>query len=66
MITEIGEYKGSKVITIKKDADDRYPFSFGFAKAKAILACLDDIRKFVDDCQMAVDNKTADADKAPF
>ena len=47
MSAEVGEYKGSKVLTLKKDQDDKFPFSFGLAKAKMIIAHIKDIEAFV-------------------
>lgn len=47
--TEIGEYKGSKTISIM--SDDRRVISFGVNKAKAILASIDDIKKFVENSE---------------
>jgi hypothetical protein len=44
--TEIGEYKGSKTISIF--VDERRVISFGVNKAKAILACFEDIKKFTE------------------
>jgi len=49
MHVTIGEYKGNPTITLAKDEDDRFGFTFGLAKAKMILACIDAIRKFVAD-----------------
>ena len=43
---EIGEFKGNKVITLKRNPEDRFPFSFGRAKAKLILENLDAVKKF--------------------
>jgi len=43
---EISEYKGRPVITL--NPGERYPFTFGLAKAKLILQHLDDIRDFVE------------------
>ena len=51
MISEIGEYKGSKVITFKKDNEDKYPFSFGYAKAKIIVENIEKIKEFVTTCE---------------
>jgi hypothetical protein len=45
-MVERAEYQGKPVITLKRDADDRYPFSFGPAKAKLIVENIDEIRKF--------------------
>ncbi len=42
---QIGEYKGNPVLTL--NPGERFPFSFGVAKAKLILQHLDAIRDFV-------------------
>lgn len=47
--TEIGEYKGSKTISIM--SDDRRVISFGVNKAKAILATIDEIKQFVENSE---------------
>ncbi len=47
MIVEITEYKGHKLLSIKKDEDDKYPFQFGLAKAKKVIECIDHIKNFV-------------------
>jgi hypothetical protein len=46
-MTQIDEYKGNKVITLKRDEDDRYTFSFGIQKAKLIIENLEDIKDFI-------------------
>ena len=46
-IIEEKEYKGNPVIALKRNEDDQYPFSFGLAKARLIIAAIDDIRAFV-------------------
>jgi hypothetical protein len=43
---EIGEFKGSKTIALSTK-DDKRVLTFGLTKAKAILACLDEIKEFV-------------------
>ncbi|OQA90855.1 MAG: hypothetical protein BWY26_01343 [Elusimicrobia bacterium ADurb.Bin231] len=47
-MVEISEFKGNKVIILKRDENDKYPFSFGLSKAKLILEHLDEIKKFVE------------------
>lgn len=49
MIVAEDVFKGNKILSIKKDEDDKYPFNFGIGKAKKILACIPDIEKFVKD-----------------
>jgi hypothetical protein len=51
-MTKTGEYKGNKTITLMKDESDRWPFSFGLAKAKLILENLDEITKFVEEAEL--------------
>lgn len=47
MIVKYTEYNGNPIITLKRNQDERWPFSFGLSKAKRILECYDDIKKFV-------------------
>ncbi len=51
MVSKIGEYKGSKTISLsEQEASDKYPpFSFGVKKAKLILEHIEDIKKFVEE-----------------
>lgn len=46
---ERGEYKGKPLIIIKRDEDDKYPFSFGLGKARLILDNIEEIKKFVEE-----------------
>jgi len=43
---QIGEYKGNPVITL--NPGERYPFTFGVAKAKLVLQHLEAIQSFVE------------------
>lgn len=43
------EFKGKPVLIIKRDEEDRYPFSFGVSKAKLILENIEEIKKFVEE-----------------
>ena len=54
MVSEIGEFKGHAIITLKKDEDDERGFVFGKTKAKLILENLDAIKEFVGDEQWYV------------
>lgn len=45
---EHSEYKGNKMIVLKRKQDDKYPFSFGLGKAKLLLQCIKEIQAFVD------------------
>ena len=49
MTVKTGEFKGHKTLTLLRSEDDKYPFTFGIAKAKLILENLDEIKKFVED-----------------
>ncbi len=49
MIVERSEYKGKPLLVLKRDENDRYPFSFGVSKARMILENLDEIKKFVEE-----------------
>jgi len=51
MIIEKTEYRGKPVIILKRNENDRYPFSFGYSKAKLILDAIDEIKKFVGECE---------------
>ncbi|MCK9604325.1 MAG: hypothetical protein M0R66_08215 [Candidatus Omnitrophica bacterium] len=46
---ERGEFKGKPLIIIKRDEEDKYPFSFGISKAKLILENIEEIKKFVEE-----------------
>lgn len=45
---EISEYKGKPILIIKRDEEDKFPFSFGLTKAKLILENIEEIKKFVE------------------
>ena len=49
MIVERSEYKGKPILVIKRTEEERFPFSFGMAKAKMILESIEEIKKFVAD-----------------
>lgn len=44
---ERSEFKGKPVLILKRDENDKYPFSFGLSKARLILANVEEIKKFV-------------------
>jgi len=48
-MVERSEYKGKPLIVIKRNEDDKYPFSFGVSKAKLILENIEEIKKFVEE-----------------
>lgn len=58
MVT-IGEFKGNMVITLKRNEQDKFGFTFGLAKAKMILDHLEDIRKFYEENNSKTPNAKA-------
>ena len=48
MIT-YGDFKGNKTIILGRDENDKYPFSFGKAKAKLIVENYEEIKKFAEE-----------------
>jgi hypothetical protein len=46
---EYGEYKGNKLIILKRSEEDKYPFSFGKNKAKMIVEHFEEIKKFAEE-----------------
>lgn len=48
-IVEYGEYKGNKLIILKRSEDDKYPFSFGKGKARLIVENFEAIKKFAEE-----------------
>lgn len=46
-MVERSEFKGKPVLIIRRDENDKYPFSFGLTKARMILDNLEEIKKFV-------------------
>ena len=52
---ERSEFKGKPVLIIKRDENDKYPFTFGMNKAKLILGNLEEIKRFVEDNDKASD-----------
>ena len=49
MGVEYGEFKGHKMIILKKDDNDQYPFQFGKAKAKLIVDNYQAIKDFAEE-----------------
>ncbi len=48
-IVDYGEYKGNRLIILKRDEDDKFAFSFGKTKAKLIVENFDAIKKFAEE-----------------
>ncbi len=55
--TETDEYKGNKIISILKG--EKRVVSFGLQKARAILANIEDIKKFVHASEEIVETEKA-------
>jgi len=53
MIFERTEYKGKPVLILKRSEDEKFPFSFGLAKAKMLLESIEEIKKFVAENEKA-------------
>ncbi len=49
MVVEYSEYKGNKLIVLKRNQDDKFPFSFGKTKAKLIVENFEAIKKFSEE-----------------
>lgn len=46
-VIEESEYKGNKMIVLKNNEEDKFPFQFGLKKAKLVIECIEDIKQFV-------------------
>lgn len=44
---ERSDYNGKPILVLRRSEDDKFPFSFGIAKAKLILENYEEIKKFV-------------------
>ena len=42
------EFKGNKMIVLKRSEDDRFPFQFGLSKAKLILDSIEELKAWVE------------------
>jgi len=49
MTVSFDEFKGKKVIVIKRDENDQYPFSFGKANAKKVVDNYKAIKAFAEE-----------------
>ena len=56
-MVEKGTYKGKPTISLKKDAEDRFAFTFGEEKARRILEHFEEIKAFVAECDAAKGKK---------
>jgi len=48
-LVEYGEFKGKKLIILKRSETDTFPFRFGKTKAKLIVENFDAIKKFAEE-----------------
>jgi len=48
-MVERSDYNGKPILVLRRSEDDKFPFSFGIAKAKMILENYEEIKKFVAD-----------------
>ena len=46
-MVEHGDYNGKPILILRRTPEDKFPFSFGIAKAKMILENIEEIKKFV-------------------
>ena len=53
MVVERSEFKGKPMLVLKRADDDKFPFSFGQSKAKLIVENIEEIKKFVEECEKA-------------
>ena len=49
VIVEESEFKGNKLLVLKRGDDDRFPFRFGKSKAKLIVEAFEQIKKFAEE-----------------
>jgi len=49
VIVEYGEFKGNKLIILKRNEMDKYPLQFGKGKAKLISEAFEEIKKFAEE-----------------
>ena len=57
MPVERTEYKGQPVIILKRNDNDKYPFSFGLSKARLIIEYFEEIKKFVAENDVKTEEK---------
>ena len=49
MVVEYDEFKGNKIIVLKRDENDQYGFRFGKGKAQLIVDNFEEIKKFAEE-----------------
>lgn len=48
-MVERSEFKGKPILILKRDQEEKFPFSFGLTKAKLIVDNFEEIKKFVEE-----------------
>jgi hypothetical protein len=49
LVVEYGEFKGNKMIILKRNDQDNFPFQFGKGKARLIVENFEAIKKFAEE-----------------
>jgi len=49
MSVEYSEYRGNKLIVLKRDESDKFPFRFGKSKARLIVDNFEEIKRFAEE-----------------
>ncbi|MBA3052455.1 hypothetical protein KJ633_03030 [bacterium] len=62
-IVEYEEFKGNKMIVLKNDENDRFPFKFGLGKGKKIVENFEAIKTWVE--KMEGQKKAEKENQAP-
>jgi len=48
-MVERSEFKGKPVLILRRNEEDKFPFSFGLGKARLIIENIEEIKKFVQE-----------------
>ena len=48
-MVERTEYKGKPILVLRRNDEDKFPFSFGVSKARLIVEHIEEIKKFVEE-----------------
>lgn len=48
-MVERSEFKGKPVLILRRNDEDKFPFSFGLGKARLIIENIEEIKKFVQE-----------------
>ena len=46
-VVQESEFKGNPMIVLKRNDEDRYPFQFGYSKARLIVDAFEEIKAWV-------------------